>query len=93
MCHGSAGLIETLMQGSESLGDDHLGELGREAADALMIHGSWLGPSAGDFVRANPTLMLGVAGVGHQLLRILCPQHRSYRAGRTVTPIHKGLGV
>jgi hypothetical protein len=73
LCHGSAGLAETLLLGSETLGDPGLAAEAREAMAAVMAHGAWLNDVGRDLVRANPSLMLGAAGMGHQLLRLHAP--------------------
>ena len=73
LCHGSAGLAETLLLGSETLGDPGLAAEAREAMAAVMAHGAWLSDVGRDLVRANPSLMLGAAGMGHQLLRLHAP--------------------
>ncbi len=73
LCHGSAGLAETLLLGSEMLGDGELAAEAREAMVALTARGAWRGDAGRDFVRASPSLMLGAAGIGHQLLRVHAP--------------------
>ena len=73
LCHGRAGLAETLLVGSETLGEPELADEAREAMRALVAHDRWRGDAGRDFVRANPSLMLGAAGIGHQLLRLHAP--------------------
>jgi lantibiotic modifying enzyme len=85
LCHGIAGLVETLWVGSS----------GTLAATALH---SWLerwgtdDNAYGDFVLSNPGLMVGAAGIGHQCLRMYDPGGvRSilagpWRAGHSISP-------
>jgi hypothetical protein len=73
LCHGSGGLIETLLQGSLILNDEQLGDQARIAIDAWLEQRSKRQHFSHQFIRANPSLMLGAAGMGHQLLRMHAP--------------------
>lgn len=69
-CHGLAGLLEILRVAAQPLGDPGLVDMTRQAWKTMMslCNGtSWSSglPSRG----RNPSLMLGLAGVGHTLLR------------------------
>lgn len=73
LCHGVAGLVDTLLVGGTELGEEALtasamaygAELSRQSVNGLRS-----GVPGGG---ANPTLMLGAAGVGYQLLRLAAP--------------------
>jgi len=73
LCHGSGGLIEALLQGSLILKDAQLGDQARIAIDTWLEQGSGRQHFSHQFVRSNPSLMLGAAGMGHQLLRVHAP--------------------
>jgi lantibiotic modifying enzyme len=73
LCHGTAGLAETLLLGSEALEEPELATEARDAMTAAISHHTWRGTTGQDFVRANPSFMLGAAGIGHQLLRLHAP--------------------
>ena len=70
LCHGIAGLAETLLLGSEETGDPQLASEAREAMLAIASRGTWTGDAGAALVRADPGLMLGAAGIGHELLRL-----------------------
>ena len=74
-CHGTAGLIETLLTAGRVLPDPAHETLAREAAGELA---AWV--MSGNRLRSgtlcggpNPSLMLGAAGVGYELLRVHDP--------------------
>ena len=72
LCHGSGGWIETLLQAGLTLRDPMLV---KEAHSSIA---AWLTQPArrryaAEYVRANPGLMLGAAGMGLQLLRMYDP--------------------
>jgi lantibiotic modifying enzyme len=74
-CHGTAGLIETLLTGGLVLHDHAYEASARDAAVELA-----LGVMSGNALRSgtvcggpNPSLMLGTAGVGYQFLRVHTP--------------------
>ena len=74
-CHGTAGLIETLLTAGRVLPDPAHETLAREAAGELagwVVSGTRLrsGTLCGG---PNPSLMLGTAGVGYELLRVHDP--------------------
>lgn len=73
LCHGAAGLVDTLLVGGIELGEEAL-------TAAAMAYGTELSSQSVIELRsgvpgggANPTLMLGAAGVGYQLLRLAAP--------------------
>ena len=74
LCHGTSGLVETLLLGSAATHDPELAAAARAATDTLLDGGAWARQSTQDRVRAQPSLMLGAAGVGHQLLRLHEPE-------------------
>jgi len=73
LCHGSGGMIEALLQGSSILNDAQFGNQARIAIDTWLEQGSGRQHFSHQFVRSNPSLMLGAAGMGHQLLRVHAP--------------------
>ncbi len=74
--HGLAGLGEILLTASELLGEQSYHEraiaLARSLIDRHVSHGDW--PSAVSSRGPNPSLMLGLAGVGYWLLRLHDPK-------------------
>jgi hypothetical protein len=72
-CHGAAGLIDTLWMGGHLLGRDDLLESARSATYRLARHSATELRSGVPGGTTNPSLMLGTAGIGYQLLRIAAP--------------------
>jgi lantibiotic modifying enzyme len=72
-CHGVAGLIDTLWTGGHLLGREDLLESARSATFRLARHSVTELRSGAPGGTANPSLMLGTAGIGYQLLRIAAP--------------------
>ncbi len=73
LCHGVAGLVDVLAVGAQTFQDHRLMEAARGAtADLARRSASGLrsGVPGGEI---NPTLMVGSAGMGYQLLRIIDP--------------------
>ncbi|MEO3863143.1 lanthionine synthetase LanC family protein [Acrocarpospora sp. B8E8] len=89
LCHGLSGAIELLLDAATIFGQPALREAARDAAAIaidLVGDGSWpCGIPGGD---ENPSLFLGLAGIGTALLRAQHPQIPSTAlayAGRTMT--------
>jgi lantibiotic modifying enzyme len=76
LCYGLSGLAEVLQVGGLSLDNRAFSGAAAEIADALVARhaGSGRWPSGLASRGPNPSLMLGVAGIGHFLLR----QHAPY---------------
>jgi hypothetical protein len=74
LCHGVAGLIETLWVGGHLLGRPDLLDAAREAAFGLGRHSVAELRSGVPGGTPNPSLMLGTAGIGYALLRIAAPE-------------------
>lgn len=72
-CHGVAGLVETLWTGGHLLGRDDLLEAARSATFRLARHSVTELRSGVPGGTTNPSLMLGTAGIGYQLLRVAAP--------------------
>lgn len=72
LCHGCAGFIETLLVAGRALAEPRWIDDARSAADTLL-RGAWSRDRLVHQVRTDPGLMLGVSGVGHQLLRLHAP--------------------
>jgi hypothetical protein len=72
LCHGLAGLIETLLCAGRQLGDAHcLNRAGSTARVLISRHGQSCDyPSGLISGGANPSLLLGVAGTGYAFLRL-----------------------
>ena len=76
LCHGLAGLVEVLWIASHLLDSEeyraYIGDVTQELIEKHALAGDWPSglPSAGP----NPSLMLGTAGIGYQLLRVHDPQ-------------------
>jgi hypothetical protein len=73
LCNGRAGLVETLLVGGTALDDPSLTQLAQRAAATSLTNPAERLHLTRDFVRANPSLMLGAAGTGLQLLRLYSP--------------------
>jgi hypothetical protein len=92
LCHGIAGLVETLWVGSSVLDDPRLGTLAATALHSWLERWGTDDNAYGDFVLSNPGLMVGAAGIGHQCLRMYDPGGvRSilagpWRAGHSISP-------
>jgi lantibiotic modifying enzyme len=77
LCHGLAGLLEVLWIAAHLLDRDeyraYVDEVAQELIQKHASVGDWPSglPSAGP----NPSLMVGTAGIGYQLLRLHRPQH------------------
>jgi lantibiotic biosynthesis protein len=75
LCHGLAGLGEILLIAGEMLGEPSYQEravaLGRVLIDRYAKSGAW--PSGAPSGGPNPSLMLGLAGIGYWLLRLHDP--------------------
>lgn len=75
LCHGLCGLAEVLLTAARQLGEEDYEAAARNAlARLLEYHGTeepW--PSGAPSRGSNPSLMLGMAGVGHTLLRLHDP--------------------
>lgn len=77
LCHGLAGLLEVLWIGGQILDCSetraYVGHVAEELIQKYALFGDWPSglPSAGP----NPSLMLGAAGIGYQLLRLHDPTH------------------
>jgi lantibiotic modifying enzyme len=73
LCHGIAGLAETLRIGARLLHDEVLAT--SATTGAAVCANAWrTGPDAlDDVIRRDPSLMVGVAGVLHTLLRAVAP--------------------
>jgi lantibiotic modifying enzyme len=77
LCHGLAGLAETLLTAGRWLDDEGYQDAARTAAAGLIakygVLGDW--PSGVPSWGPNPSLMLGTAGIGYHFLRQYDP-HR-----------------
>ncbi len=76
LCHGQAGNLDILLTASEILGEPQYRELAAEQAHEaidLHLHRGRAWPPAMDGVDISPSLMLGLAGIGHFFLRLACP--------------------
>jgi lantibiotic modifying enzyme len=75
LCHGLAGLSETLLICGRLLGDENCLEGARAVAAELIRRygesGEW--PSGIQTGGANPMFMIGTSGIGHHLLRLHAP--------------------
>jgi lantibiotic biosynthesis protein len=75
LCHGKGGLIETIATVGHCLGRDDLQVYAQDYLQQMLVqHGdpcSW--PSGTLTQEANPSLMLGLAGIGHLFLRFHAP--------------------
>jgi hypothetical protein len=73
LCHGLAGIVETLWHGGRVLDDPDYTLLARQTA--LACSAAWAErPDALEAaVRSNPSLMVGAAGVLHEMLRMAAP--------------------
>lgn len=69
-CHGLAGLIDTLWIGGHLLDRADLLQAAREAALKLATYSVSELRTGVPGGAANPSLMLGTAGIGYQLLRV-----------------------
>jgi lantibiotic biosynthesis protein len=74
-CHGRGGLAELLLYATTVLGDrryaDQATEMWKRAAQSVPAAAEWpCGVASG---RGNPSLMLGLAGIGYGLLRAQDP--------------------
>lgn len=76
LCHGLAGLSEILLIFAEAFDDDSRRELASNVTGELIRRyaetGDWPGGNMTGGV--NPTLMIGVSGIGHHLLRLHAPR-------------------
>jgi lantibiotic modifying enzyme len=72
LCHGLAGLGEVCLFASQSLNDPSYREVANSLADELISRyattGDW--PSGAPSGGPNPSLMLGLAGIGYWFLRL-----------------------
>lgn len=77
LCHGLAGLLEVVWIAAHLLDSDeyraYVGSVAQELIQKHALAEDWPSglPSAGP----NPSLMLGTAGIGYQLLRLHDPQN------------------
>jgi hypothetical protein len=78
LCHGLAGLSEIVLTAGEWLADEDLGTGARKTATELIARHAeredW--PSGLVSRAANPSLMLGTAGIGYHFLRLSDPKSR-----------------
>ena len=76
LCHGLAGLSETLLICGLLLADDNCVETARAVTAELVRRygdsGAW--PSGIQTGGSNPMFMIGTSGVGHHLLRLHAPE-------------------
>lgn len=75
LCHGIGGLLEFLLVASKRFEDVGLpSEIVEASRQLLSVHGANVTWPSGFASRGrSPSLMLGIAGVGHQLLRTARP--------------------
>ncbi|GIH28875.1 hypothetical protein Aph01nite_71850 [Acrocarpospora phusangensis] len=89
LCHGLSGAIELLLDAADILGQPVLREAARDAAAiAVDLVGDGLWPCGVPGGEENPSLFLGLAGIGTALLRAEHPRIPSTAlayAGRTMT--------
>ncbi|MET0789463.1 MAG: lanthionine synthetase LanC family protein [Cellulomonas sp.] len=88
-CHGVAGAVELLLDASRTFGQPVLAEMAREgAAAAVELVGDDPWPCGVPDGGENPSLFVGLAGIGTMLLRLDHPEVpstvRAY-AGRTMS--------
>ncbi len=79
LCHGIAGVIELLREAARVLGDPSHHDAAVEVAEAALVMaggGRW--PSGVRDGGENPSLMLGLAGIGGALLNLAIDQPRSF---------------
>jgi hypothetical protein len=72
LCHGLSGMMEALWVGQQALGNGRYGDAAVAAAEELATHvlkgkATMSGTICGG---PNPSLMLGTAGLGYELLRV-----------------------
>lgn len=76
LCHGLAGLSEIVLIYAEAFDDDGYREMATSATGELIRRYAetcdWPGGNITGGV--NPTLMIGISGVGHHLLRLHAPR-------------------
>ena len=75
LCHGAIGLTEILLSARQLGSETDLGELARQQSLTLLRKHldtvDWpCGTATGGF---NPSLMLGIAGIGYHFLRLHDP--------------------
>jgi hypothetical protein len=75
LCHGVAGLVDILLLGGSQLGDDRLTDRAAGLGQHLIDHHarSLDYPSGLQSGAVTPSLLLGLAGVGHAFLRLHAP--------------------
>ena len=75
LCHGLAGLLETVLVAGRQLGDRHCLDRASTIARVLIERHarSCDYPSGLISCSVNPSLMLGLAGIGHAFLRLHAP--------------------
>ena len=79
LCHGTAGLLETLLTASEVLSADvytlHVERLAQQLLTVLQAQQRQEESQASAWWMAAPGLMQGLAGIGYTLLRLVDPAH------------------
>jgi lantibiotic modifying enzyme len=75
LCHGLIGLAQVTAIGAEMLGNDDYRDTARAATAALLERygESERWPTGTWHASGNPSLMVGLAGIGHHLLRLAEP--------------------
>ena len=74
-CHGDLGNLELVERAAYELADDSLADRARAAVGAVVAHGERDGWLCGVPLSVEtPSLMVGLAGMGYQLLRLAEPE-------------------